>query len=233
MDVIEKIGAVVREVRSEMRDEKEAKVIVASRTYATTPDDLWNAITAAERLQRWFFPVTGDLRLGGRYKLKGNASGTIIRCEPSKTLGVTWEYLGDVSWVEVRLTPESEERTRLELVHTMITGDHWQEFGPGAGGVGWDLALVGLDQLLATGQWTEKAFCASPEGKAFVRRAAEGWARAHIAENGASEEEARAAAERNVAFYTGSKSWAMLGWLVRAARRAAFRSWAGPRRRRA
>jgi hypothetical protein len=152
----------------------------------------------------------------------GKIGGSITHCEPPKLLAVTWEHWGDVSWIEVRLTPESAGRTRLELEHTMLTGDHWQEFGPGAGGVGWDLALVGLDQFLAAGSWSESAFSASEEGKAFLRGSAEQWGSAHIAAGGAPDE-ARAAAQRNAAYYTGSKSWAMVGWLARAAKRSVSR----------
>lgn len=232
IDWMKQLGAVSRSVRSTERDGKEAKVIAVTRTFATTPDDLWEAITVAERLRRWFYPVTGDLKLGGRYQLKGNAGGTITRCEPRRELAVTWEYWGDVSWVEVRLEPESPERTRLDLEHTMLAGDHWQEFGPGAGGVGWDLALVGLDQLLAGGEWSEKAFSASPDGKDFIRGCADDWGRGDVAA-GAAPEQARAAAQRTAAFYTGSKIWAMSGWLVRAATRAVSRRFAGDAARRA
>jgi uncharacterized protein YndB with AHSA1/START domain len=225
IDWMTQLGAVTRSVRSVERDGKAAEVIAVARTFGATADDLWNAITVAERLGRWFGPVAGELRLGGRYKM-GKIGGTILRCDPPSAFAVTWEHWGDVSWVEVRLTPESAERTRLELEHTMLTGDHWQEYGPGAGGVGWDLSLLGLDRFLVEGRWSEAACSASPEGKDFSRASAEEWGRAHIAA-GASPEEARAAAKRNAAFYTGSKTWAMLGWLVRATKRATSRWTAG------
>lgn len=231
IDWMKQIGAVTRSVRSTERDGKAAEVIAVARTFETTPSDLWNAITVPERLERWFCPVTGELKLGGRYKA-GKIRGTITRCEPPNALAVTWEDWGDVSWVEVRLTPEAPDRTRLELEHMMLTGDHWQEFGPGAGGVGWDLFLAGLGQYLAEGGWSEAAFSASKEGKAFLRGCAEAWGRAHI-ETGAAPEEAHAAAKRNAAFYTGSQTWAMLGWLLRAAKRAVSRRWVGERVRRA
>ena len=38
--------------------------VVFDRHYATTPADLWQACTEPERLERWFAPVTGDLRSG-------------------------------------------------------------------------------------------------------------------------------------------------------------------------
>ena len=69
IDWMKQIGAVTRSVRSAERDGKAVEVIAVMRTFATTPDDLWNSITVAERLGRWFGPVTGELRLGGRYKM--------------------------------------------------------------------------------------------------------------------------------------------------------------------
>jgi uncharacterized protein YndB with AHSA1/START domain len=63
---------------------KPALVAVAIRSYDTTVADLWDAITTPERPARWFLPVEGDLKLGGRYQLKGNAGGTITHCQPPK-----------------------------------------------------------------------------------------------------------------------------------------------------
>ena len=57
-----------------------------------------DAVTSAERIPRWFLPVSGRLELGGRYQLEGNAGGTIRRCERPSHLGLTWELGGDVSW---------------------------------------------------------------------------------------------------------------------------------------
>ena len=54
--------------------------------------------------------------------------------------------MGDeVSWIEVHLTPESDERTRFTLEHVAHVDDQrWTEYGPGAVGVGWDSGLLGL-----------------------------------------------------------------------------------------
>src|SRR5256885_94128 len=90
-----------------------------------------DACTNPERLPRWFLPVTGDLRVGGRYQLASNASGAIERCEPPHGFTATWEYGGSVSWIEVRLSPESEDTTRLELDHITLVADDdkWAQFG--------------------------------------------------------------------------------------------------------
>ena len=90
IDVDQVVGAVTRKVSSREHEGKLARVVVATRTYDTSADDLWDALTSAERLPRWFLPVSGDLRLGGRYQLEGNAGGTITRCEPPRSLALTW-----------------------------------------------------------------------------------------------------------------------------------------------
>ena len=107
-------------------------------------------------------PVSGDLRLGGRYQLQGNAGGEITRCEPPRLLGVTWEFGGERSWVEVRLTAEGAERTRLDLEHEAhVPPEFWDQYGPGAVGVGWDGALLGLGHHLLGGPAVDPAIGSS------------------------------------------------------------------------
>src|ERR671917_317806 len=103
MDLGRVIGAVTREVADREYEGKPAKVVVAKRTYDTTPGDLWDALTNAERIPRWFLPISGDLRLGGRYQLKGNAGGTIETCDPPRSFSATWEFNGGMSWLTVTL----------------------------------------------------------------------------------------------------------------------------------
>ena len=84
MDIERLVGAVSRELTTREHEGRPARVLVASRLYDTTIEDLWDALTTAERLQRWFSPISGDLRLGGRYQLEGNAGGEITACEPPR-----------------------------------------------------------------------------------------------------------------------------------------------------
>lgn len=207
LDLISQIGAVTRTVESRLRDGRPAWVVVAERTYDTTVDDLWDALTNAERIPRWFLPVSGELRLGGRYQLEGNAGGTITRCEPPRAVGLTWEFGGEVTWVDVTLEPTRDGRSHLRLEHIAhVSDDRWNEYGPGAVGVGWDSALAGLGNHIATGAAVDPreamAWLASADGKAFVRRSSEDWCRASIAA-GTDPAAAAAAAGRTTAAYTG------------------------------
>src|SRR5215510_2836460 len=131
IDVIRTIGAVTREVASREHEGRPARVVVATRTYDTSMEDAWDAISNPERIPRWFLPVSGDLKLGGRYQLQGNAGGEITGCEPPRHLAVTWEFAGEVSWVRVELS-EDGEGTHLELEHLAHVDDaRWAQFGPG------------------------------------------------------------------------------------------------------
>lgn len=205
MDVARLIGAVSREISTRVVNGAPARVLVAARRYDTTVDDLWDALTNEERIPRWFLPITGDLRLGGRYQIQGNASGEITECEPPRRLGLTWGMHGQVSWVNVNLT-EDAGGTILRLEHIAHVPDEmWKQFGPGAVGVGWDQALLGLHRHLSgAGQMDLKAkmaWAASPEGREFVRQSSDGWSNASIAA-GTDADEARAAAQRTTDAYT-------------------------------
>lgn len=196
---------VPREVRTGSRDGTPTKIAIARRAYPTERTDLWDALTNADRIPRWFLPISGELRVGGRYQLEGQAGGVVEGCEEPESFAVTWEYGGQVSWVRVRLT-EAGGGTVLELTHeAFVDPEFWGQFGPGAAGVGWDLGLMGLARHLESGAAVDpaaaEAWTLSPEGVQFVRQAAEGWAAAAVAD-GDEPGPAHEAAERTIAFYT-------------------------------
>ena len=187
------------------REGRPASAVTLSRSYATTAEDLWDAVTNGERISRWFLTINGELELGGRYQLEGNAGGVIAACERLSHFSLTWEFAGDVSWVEVRLSNDGAGRTKLELTHTAHLSAHWDEYGPGATGVGWELTLLGLAVHIARssgGMLDESAFSASPQGRALIAGSSDEWAKASAAA-GTPPEAAHAAARRTTAFYTG------------------------------
>jgi uncharacterized protein YndB with AHSA1/START domain len=204
-DIAGHLGAMTRTVRTLERDGKPAKAVIASRSFDTDPADVWDALTNPDRLPRWFAPVTGDLKVGGRYQVEGNAGGTITSCEPHRAIDLTWEFGGGVSWVSLRLE-KLADGTRLELEHVAPIDPHWDKFGPGAVGVGWDLSFLGLAQHLASGAAVapeaSAAWQVSDEAKSLYAAASIDWGRADIAA-GADPESARAAAEQTRAFYSG------------------------------
>ncbi len=205
VDPVATAGLVTREVRSGSRDGAQTKIAIARRTYPTDQTDLWDALTNADRIPRWFLPISGTLEPGGRYQLEGHAGGVIERCEEPESFAVTWEYGPLMSWLEVTLTPAGDGTT-LELAHEAhVDPDLWGQFGPGAVGVGWDLALIGLGQHIESRAPVDPAeaaaFSISPEGVELIRRAAMDWADAAVGD-GDEPAAAHEAAERTVGFYT-------------------------------
>lgn len=181
-----------------------------SQVYDTDIDDLWDVVTNAERIPRWFLPIEGDLKEGGHYQLTGNASGTISKCDKPRGYAATWEFGGQVSWIEVRLSP-SQGGTRFELEHVAHVADEfWDVYGPGATGVGWDLGLYGLATYLSdpskpVDQEKMATWHTTPEGQAFMRLSTDAWAEASIAD-GTPAADAKERADRTYAFYTGTET---------------------------
>lgn len=205
VDTESHLAAVERSVSSLERDGRPARAITLGRGFPVPLEDLWDAVTNGDRIPQWFLPVTGALEPGGRYQLEGNAGGVITACEPPSFYAVTWEFAGDTSWVEVRCSEEGIGAARLELTHAALLSPHWDKYGPGATGVGWELGLMGLTLHLDRPDEPKldgEAFAASPEGKALIKGSAEAWGEAAIAA-GEEPDAARAAAARTAAFYTG------------------------------
>jgi uncharacterized protein YndB with AHSA1/START domain len=180
-------------------------VVLVRRAFPAPIEDVWDACTTAERIGRWLMPVTGDLRLGGKYQLEGNAGGEVLSCEPPRLLRVTWVMgEGPASEVELRLAPGAGAETVLELEHTAIVDPRlWARYGPGSVGVGWDLALLGLFLYLSTGQDRPEdpaAWATSPDAREFITRGSEAWGAA-FRQAGASEAEAASAVAETTAFY--------------------------------
>ena len=209
IDVTHRISAVDRTVGSRVLAAGEARTVVITQVYDATVDEVWDACTNAERIPRWFLPISGDLKEGGRYQLEGNAGGTIERCDPPHGFDATWEMGGEISWIELRLSPDGAGRTRFALTHIAhVDDERWAEFGPGAVGIGWDLALMGLGLHLASGAPVDPAEVAawsgSDDGRRFMTLSGEAWRDAHVASGLDSEDAAREAAARTIAAYTAA-----------------------------
>jgi uncharacterized protein YndB with AHSA1/START domain len=209
IDVNQQINAVRRQVGTRVFEAGQARTVTISQTYDAALDDVWDACTNPARIPRWFLPISGELRLHGHYQFEGNAGGTIERCDPPKSFAATWEYGGEVSWIEVRLSPQpAGGGTRFELEHTAhVDDERWAEFGPGAVGVGWDSGLMGLAMYLASGTPVDPqeaaAWVVSEEGRRFMTLSSQRWRDANVAA-GTAEADAQAAADRTTAAYTAA-----------------------------
>ena len=120
IDIVREIEAVERHVGTGPHAAGEGHVIRLRRRYDAPIDDVWDALTNPDRIGRWFLPISGDYRLGGRYQFEGNAGGEILECERPRRLRVSWVYgevssPADVSEVVLRLTSAGDEATTVEL----------------------------------------------------------------------------------------------------------------------
>jgi uncharacterized protein YndB with AHSA1/START domain len=197
-DMFEELTAIHRTVA---RDDSAQTVTVSlKRRYAATAADVWGALTDPERISRWFYPVAGDLKVGGTYQTEGNAGGEIRRCDKPSRLVVTWG--GPDSIVDIRLT-ESDGATTLDFTHSVPLA----MAGSGAGalfvGPGWDGALLGLGIFLrgnAVGDPLEAAN--SPEVVEFNTGSIDAWTAAIEASDTATAEEIASLREVAIAQYT-------------------------------
>lgn len=210
IDIIAEIAATRRETGVVTIGGTEARTVVMHRTYDAEVDDVWDALTDPERIQRWFLPVTGDLRLGGRFQFKDNAGGEVLRCEPPRLLRISWVYgepqPGDVSEVEIRLTADGA-KTKLDFEHVAtVDEERWSTFGPGAVGVGWDGGLLGLGLHLTGNDIPEEEklpWMMSAEGREFYTRSSEAWGAA-LAAAGADADFVSTAVRNTTEFYAPS-----------------------------
>ncbi|HSJ83161.1 MAG TPA: SRPBCC family protein [Acidimicrobiia bacterium] len=198
IDIATQINAIDREVTRRHGPHGEEVSVLIRRTYDAGVADVWEALTDPDRMKRWFFPISGDLRVGGSFQLEGNAAGDILRCEPPRLLEVS--FGGPTSLVELRLSPEGEERTRLELEHTVPIEIAQSSAGSLYVGPGWDGGFVALD-LYLRGEISDDRVAAanSPEGQQLSRQSVDAWRAVVQASGTATAEEIAAATQMALA----------------------------------
>ncbi len=174
------------------------------------PSEVWDAIARPERLARWFAPVSGELRVGGRFRVAGfsvagEAAGAILACEPARRLELEWEAAGEIGWVDIALSHYGGGGARLTFTHSVRETERWRAFGPAGIGVGWDLAshaLVG--HLARPGVDIDlRTLAALPESRRLLASCAESWGRLAI-EAGEDPDAARAAATAAALYADGA-----------------------------
>jgi uncharacterized protein YndB with AHSA1/START domain len=194
IDIASRLNATHRQVERQPAADGAGELVsvLMRRSYDTPVQDVWDAVTDPDRIKRWLMPIGGDLRVGGRFQLEGNAGGEVLTCEPPRLLRATF---GDPnSIVVVRLTPQGDGDTLLELEHTVPI--EMAQSGAGAlyVGPGWDGALLGLGLFLrgeAAGD--PVAAASSPEAQAFSEQSVHAWA-AVVEDSGTATAEQLAAA---------------------------------------
>lgn len=200
IDIANQLNAIHRTVERQPAADGAGELVsvLLRRSYDTSIQDVWDAITQPDRIKRWLMPISGELRAGGTFQLEGNAGGEILTCEPPRLLRATF---GDPnSIVEVRLTSQGDSDTMLELEHTVPI--EMAQSGAGAlyVGPGWDGALMGLGRFLRGEAIGDPVAAAnSPEVQEFSKESVSAWA-AVVKDSGtATAEQLAAAAEVSLA----------------------------------
>jgi uncharacterized protein YndB with AHSA1/START domain len=198
IDITDQLDAIHRGVGQKQVDGTESIGVLLHRSYPAPIQDVWSAVTDPDRIERWFLPVSGELRPGGNFQLEGNAGGDILECEPPRRLKLT--FGGPTSLVELRLSPAGEGDTILELEHTVPI----EMAGSGAGalyvGPGWDGALLAL-ALFVQGEVAADPVAAamSPEGIEFSRQSVHAWSFVVESSGTATADEIASATEMSLA----------------------------------
>lgn len=164
---VDSLQLVARELGPFGGDEGKTRMLRMSRTLAAPIGTVWAAITEFDRIRQWFMPVAGEAMIGGHYQLEGNAGGEILACEAPRTLRITWEYGGDVSYVTVNLAEKGSGATLFDFEHAAdVEPDRWAEYGPGAVASGgtWDCS-----GWLDTWNWGSRRHSRHPSGRRATR----------------------------------------------------------------
>ncbi|EWT01435.1 activator of HSP90 ATPase [Intrasporangium oryzae NRRL B-24470] len=128
--------------------------LVIERTYAASPDRVWDAWTRSDEVERWYCPnptaptsASLDVRPGGEHRVDMGPyrlTGRYSAVEPGRRLAHTWSFDGgDETAVDVRFEPAGTG-TLVTLTHEGFAADDDRV------GIrqGWELSLLRLAALL-------------------------------------------------------------------------------------
>lgn len=120
--------------------------LVLARTFRTSAEEIWGALTDSDRLARWYGTWSGD-PASGRVELLMTAEDwdqpeplLIRRCEPPRHLALTLGTAADAWRVDLDLV-DYGGTTVLQLTHRYPDPDEVESVGPG-----WEYYL---DRLVA------------------------------------------------------------------------------------
>lgn len=127
------------------------------RLFRTSAEDLWTSVTDPGSLRRWFQPVSGDLRVGGAYRVDFGddaTTGMVRSCDAPSSFVLTWDFSDEpTSLLSVQVRPHPDGAV-LVLDHSRMPADQ------GAGyGAGWHAHLDALDASLtgtSAGGWAQR-----------------------------------------------------------------------------
>ena len=177
-DVAKHLGAITRAVESTTHDGKPAKVVVASRTYPTSPDDLWDAVTDPERIPRWFAAVRATCGSAAATRSRATQAARSSPATRPPTSPLPGRSAAGC-WVDITSRPcggggarrspcATPPSTRPGVLRQLRSRRRRRRLGP---------QLMGLAEHLATGATmgpTAEAWGATDDGRDFMAQPAMG-----------------------------------------------------------
>lgn len=145
-----------------MNIDKFKPAIVYTIYIASTPEQVWQALTSAEFSRQYFsgFAIEADLKVGGAFVARApdgsvHIGGEVIECDPPNKLTITWnvnwpalvEKLGPtLVTYEIEAAGDAVKLTLLQSHDRAIDDDILT-----GGRQGWPAILSSLKSLLETG----------------------------------------------------------------------------------
>jgi uncharacterized protein YndB with AHSA1/START domain len=129
-----------------LRRDGELRAVRFERRYEATPEELWAALTEADRLRGWLAEATIEPRVGGRVVFRWSdsevAEGDVRVFDPPSTLELVWSEHGHDTVLRFQLEPR-DGGTLLVLDHRQLLPESAAGFG-----AGWHAHLDVLGRLL-------------------------------------------------------------------------------------
>lgn len=120
-------------------------VLTLTTNIDCAPARLWPLLTVPRELERWFGPISGELREGGRFEAPGGARGSILQVQEPHRLSLTWGQGEQEHPLLLRLDPEDDGTTQLVLRRTIeLEAEEFERTGPGALALDWEIVLLAL-----------------------------------------------------------------------------------------
>jgi uncharacterized protein YndB with AHSA1/START domain len=128
------------------------------RHYDTDPADLWESVTKADRLARWFAPIEGELSPGGGFAIlfeDNHVPGCVVEsCDAPRSFSWSWPQTEGPGLITVTVAADPAGGSLLTLVHTGLVAHSAPEYG-----AGWQGYVLALEAFVAGAEkrdwWTD------------------------------------------------------------------------------
>lgn len=188
------VEAVRRALEIDGRDGPDGRrtriTLTLTTNLAVPPARLWPLLADPAQRARWCDTVTGALAEGERLDGPGGAHGRVLGVQEPHRIELTWGGDGPQEPLRIRLDPEDDGTTALQLRRTLEReAQELETVGAGALALRWELAVLALaahtdgwrDSCLQTPPVPTADWLRGAEGAAHVRAWSVRWAAAALA----------------------------------------------------